>query len=248
MPEISISLTLASFTAGIIMFLAPCTLPLVPAYLAYISGIKSSEKKSNLAKVRLNAIAYTLGFSTIFIAFGMAAGSVGSLLDQYRGLLSQIGGAFIILFALMMLNVVKIGFLSRASKVRSVSNSKVGHPFNSYLIGAIFAISWTPCVGPILASVLLLAAGTTTVFGGAFLLAVFSLGFSMPFILVAILYAKIATRINFLTAISDKVSLIGGVFLLVVGILMVTSNFLILTEVGYQIFGWLGLEGLYNYF
>lgn len=250
MIELSLAFVGAAFIAGILMFLAPCTLPLVPAYLAFISGVKadtniltSTERK----KIITNALAFTVGFTIIFVGFGLLAGLAGFWAGQFRGLLSQIGGVFIIIFAMMMLNIIRFAPLL---KNRTFTPPKVftpGTPLASGLIGSTFALGWTPCVGPILASILLLASSSTTALSGALLLLVFSLGLAIPFMLVALLYSRASTAISKFSSVASSIQVVGGIFLLVVGVLLLTESFGFMVEYGYRVFNWFGFEGLFEY-
>ena len=253
MVEISLGLIVSAFVAGLLMFLAPCTLPLVPAYLAFISGVKttdlstSQQKKEAMRRIRVNAVAFIIGFSLVFIAFGVLAGFLGSFAGQFRGVLSQVGGVFVIIFALMMFNFIKIAPLMKERKLALPVSVKPGNPVSAGLIGITFALGWTPCVGPVLASVLLLASTSTTALSGGFLLAVFSLGLAVPFLLVAILYARAQAAIERYAWISKLISWVGGVFLLFIGILLLTDNFGLTVEYGYQIFNAIGAEALFDH-
>jgi len=178
-----LSLVIPSFIAGILTFLAPCTLPLVPGYLGFISGVsvddlKDPEKSHGARrKIFMNGLLYVIGFSVVFIMLGSLVGLGGSALVQHRVLLGRIGGAFIIIFGLYMLNVLKLNFLNFLGgehRIPIMNKLKPGTPLSSLIFGSTFALGWTPCVGPILGSVLVLAASSATVGQGTVLLAVFS--------------------------------------------------------------------------
>jgi len=251
MLELNLTFAIASFVAGLLMFLAPCTLPLVPAYLAFISGVKPDEVQGNKEarrKIRINAIAFVLGFSTIFISFGILAGFFGSFIGPYRVLLSQIGGVFIILFGLMMLNILKITPLMRDRKITLPKFITPGEPTSAYLIGSIFALGWTPCVGPVLASVLLLATTKATVLSGGLLLAIFSAGLAVPFIATAMLYARAGNFITKYSYISRVVSIVGGLMLIGIGLLLLSNNFILTIQYGYQFLEFIGVGNLLEYY
>jgi len=251
MLTISFTFALASFVAGLLMFLAPCTLPLVPAYLAFISGVQEDQVKGNKEarrKILKNAIFFVLGFSVIFVSFGILAGFFGSFVGPYRALLSQIGGAFIIVFGLMMLNIIKIAPLMRDHKMKLPKFIKPGHPSSAFLIGSIFALGWTPCVGPVLASVLLIATTKATVFSGAILLLLFSAGLAVPFLLTAVLYARAGGLIARYAHISRMISVVGGLFLILIGFLLLFGNFGLTIQYGYQFMEFLGLGNLLEYY
>lgn len=252
--ELSLVFIISAFIAGLLMFLAPCTLPLVPAYLAFISGVSEADTvaggKSRTAHKRLviNAVAFVVGFSLVFILFGVAAGAVGAQIGQYRTLLSQIGGVFVVIFGLMLLGFLTPTFLTAERRVPIPKWIHPGNPVSSLLIGAIFALGWTPCVGPVLASVLFLATTTATIKTGAFMLCVFSLGLAVPFIATAFLYASLQSRLLMMTTLSVFISKVGGAFLLLLGVLLLTDSFALLVLYGNKFFNFLHLESLYNYY
>ena len=249
----SVVFILSVFLAGLLMFLAPCTLPLVPAYLAFISGINNEDTTNPVRcqyirkQIRKCSLAFVVGFTLVFIGFGMLAGFLGAELGQFRSLLAQVGGVLVILFGLMMLNIVNIDSLLKERRLSLPNVLTPGEPLSAFLIGVTFAVGWTPCVGPVLASVLLIAATSNTVFAGGFLLFVFSLGLAIPFLLTAFLYTQAQAYITRISSISSFVTKIGGVFLIFVGVLLLTDNFELTVQYGYQLFDWLGLSGLFEY-
>ena len=252
MEPISIGFVVSAFVAGIITFLAPCTLPLVPAYLGFISGVDKealedpTRKKEVRRRIVINGIFFILGFTIIFVTFGALAGLLGQGLASYRVGLTRVGGVFVILFGLLMLGVFKLPFLQTEHKIKFPSWIAVGKPSSSSLIGAVFALGWTPCVGPILGSILLLASSSATVFSGALLLLVFSMGLAVPFIATAFGFAHASTYINKAQKWLKWISFVGGLFLIALGILLLTNNFTLLISWGFQLFGFLDYEGLLN--
>jgi len=253
MIEITLSFALFAFLAGLLMFLAPCTLPLVPAYLAFISGVNSKEIIGNNLeeqahkKIILNGLFFVLGFTSVFIIFGIVAGALGSYIGQWRGLFSQIGGIFIIIFGLMMLGVVKFTPLQKEYRLSLPKIVTPGQPSSSFLIGNIFALGWTPCVGPVLATIILLATDSATIISGAFMLGIFSVGLAIPFLLTAFLYGKAEPFIAKHSKISELVSTVGGLFMILIGILLLTGNFGWLVVYGYKLFEFMNYEAIYNY-
>lgn len=237
-----LSLIIPSFIAGLLTFLAPCTLPLVPAYLAFISG--TSVGKSRVIK---NALFFVLGFSLVFILFGFLAGFVGGLLFEFRIWISRIGGIFVILFGLFMLGVLKIPFFEAEKKLSIVSPFTKGTSLNSLILGIVFGAGWTPCVGPILGSVLLLASQTATAFRGALLLIVFSLGLAVPFLLIAASIESAEKHIAKFSKYLRFVNIIGGVFLCILGALLLFGQMGILTQYGFTIFNFVHYDSLLNY-
>ena len=228
-----------AFIAGLLTFLAPCTLPLVPGYIGFISGDPKNRKK-----IIYNALAFILGFSVVFILFGTLAGLFGQALTPYRIWLSRIGGIFVIIFGLFMIGLLKIPFFTKNKRLKMPRALKVGSPISSFIIGAAFAFGWTPCVGPILASILLLATSSATALQGALLLGVFSLGLAVPFLLVAVAFGNAVKYIKKLSQVMKYISVIGGIFLIILGLLLLTNNFNLLISYGFQALDFLGYEGL----
>lgn len=201
----------AAFLAGVLMFLAPCTLPIVPGYLAFIAGKQG--------RVMSNAVAFVLGFSVVFIVLGAFAGFLGAFLTPWRGVLSMAAGAVLIFFGLVMLGI-RIPLLSGQNSIALPKWLSVGHPSSSFLIGVLFALGWSPCIGPILGTVLLFASNSATVVQGAILLAVFSLGLGLPFLLTALLLNKAQVAFSRLGRFASMLSKVGGLILVLLGVLM----------------------------
>lgn len=248
---IDLALVVSAFVAGVLMFLAPCTLPLIPAFIAFISGTSSERsvsRKTAQKKIRINSLAYVLGFSFVFILFGVAAGLFGSFFGQYRAQLAQIGGVFIIGFGLTMLGVLRIKPLAREYKLKTPSWLTPGNPQSAFVIGAIFALGWTPCVGPVLATVLLIAGTKASVLSGAFLLAVFSFGLALPFLLTAFFFGRASHLIARYTYLAKGVTIVGGLLLIGIGILLLQGNFSATIEYGFKIFDVLGIGNLLRYY
>lgn len=271
------SLIISAFIAGLLTFLAPCTLPLVPGYLGFISGVSAKDLqdpltvKSAKRKIFLNGLFFILGFSAVFIFFGTVAGFFGQILFGYRVWLSRIGGIFMILFGLFMLhpvrnplrlwrggsrlkrlisngvNVLKTPFLSKEIQIKTPALFQKGNPVNSFVLGATFGFGWTPCVGPILGSILTLAATSATALRGAFLLGVFSLGLAVPFLVIAAGFGSASARIAKLGKFFNIVSTIGGLFLIFLGILLLTNKLGIWIAYFYQWFNFINYDSLLDY-
>lgn len=250
------SLIVPAFIAGLLTFFAPCTFPMVPAYLSFIGGVSlkdlSDPKKKNTAKQKivLNAFLYVLGFSVIFVALGSLVGFIGNVATIYQSLLARIGGVIVILFGLSMLPWGKRTFLSavvREWRIPGLNTLQPGHPVTSLAFGAAFALGWTPCIGPVLGSILILAATTSTVAQGTFLLGVFSLGLAIPFLLIALMIGSATRTMSFLTRYLSLISSLGGVFLIFLGILMVTNSFGVWISFFYNIFGFISYDRLLDY-
>ena len=207
--------------AGLISFLSPCVLPLIPGYISYISGSSLSvlvEKKSvNLIPI----ILFTSGFSIVFIIFGAASTFLGQVLLKNSYELRIISGLIIILFSLHIIGIINLKFLNYEKRIQTKSNTNFLSPI---LIGMAFAFGWTPCIGPILGSILVLAATEESINRGIFLLFFYSLGLAIPFILSGYLIQKfLIFSINFKKNIV-LVSQIGGIILLITGILILTNQ------------------------
>lgn len=230
MIEFGIVLIVSSFIAGVFTFFAPCTLPLVPAFLGIISGvgkdeINNPEKLKNLRwKIFNNALFYVLGFSLIFILFGVAF----SFLGQFVGIriwLTRIGGIFVILFGLVLLGWLRISWLSSEKHLKSTKLLKTASKASSFGIGALFALGWSPCVGPLLGSVLFLASGSGTVLQGTLLLVVFSAGLAIPFLITALLIGKAYSVFGNWGRGLKIINGIAGIFLIALGVLLTTNQF-----------------------
>lgn len=226
-----IGFAVAVFLAGVITFLAPCTLPLVPAYLAFIGGSTISETNVTPQlrwRIVKNSLWYVFGFSLVFVFFGILAGLGGRTLIQYRFPLTQLGGILIILFGLFLL-----GFVPKQLAVWFNSEQRLswryalrpGTSTSSFLFGATFAFGWTPCVGPILGSILLLAATTTTVATGALYLVIFSLGLALPFLLIAVFLAQAFPYLQKIQVVLPTLQRLGGLLLILLGVLLLTDSF-----------------------
>lgn len=247
-----LDLIFPAFFAGILTFLAPCTLPLVPGYLGFISGVSAEDlKQGSLAKnVRLkilkNAFFYVAGFGLVFILLGGVFGLVGGFLLEYRFWLEKAGAVLIIFFGIYILltafNIDRFKFLAQDRRVNLFAKLKPGKPSSSFLFGATFAFGWTPCVGPVLGSVLLLATTAGTGGQGFILLAVFSLGLSLPFIVLVLLISRAIYFIRKLTKFLNVISVLAGIFLIFLGFMILTGNLGIFTREFYNIFRFLNLE------
>lgn len=225
-----VSLPIA-FIAGLISFLAPCLVPLLPAYLGYVSGISVSElKKDSVHRYRtrllLNSLIYVAGFSLIFVLLGLSATAFGKILISNRALLLQIGGLFIIFFGISLLGIFdKFSFAQKEFRLILPETLRKTKYLGPFLMGNTFALAWIPCIGVILGSILTLAATSQNLAWGALLLFVYSLGIGLPFLLVSL---TIGSSLKLLSQISPslhKISIFGGILLIIVGILMVSQNY-----------------------
>lgn len=251
--EINIAFIASAFFAGLLTFLAPCTLPLVPAYLGFISGVSQDDLKNPATarnarrRIMLNGIVFILGFSLVFILFGTLAGLVGQALVPFRIWLARIGGVLVILFGLFMLGVLRFRFFESDKRFPVFSWLELGKPKSSFFIGGTFALGWTPCVGPILGSILLFAGTSGTALQGALLLSVFSLGLAIPFIFIAVGFSRAAQYIDRISPYLKAVSVIGGIFLILLGILLATDNFGLTIQYGYELLDFINYDRLLDY-
>ena len=236
-----VSLIPAAFVAGVLMFLAPCTLPIVPGYLAFIAGAQGDKMSVSRRRILWNALAFVAGFSIVFVALGASAGLLGSFIGPWKELISRVAGALIILFGLTMLGLVRLPALGSEFHIRVPKFLVLGRWQSSLLIGALFALGWSPCIGPILGTILFLASGSATAVAGAFLLGVFSLGLGIPFLLTAALMHSGQNMFGKWGTTSKILSYIGGCILLLIGVLMLTNQMGLLVEWGFRF-----LEGPYN--
>ena len=216
--------------AGLISFLSPCVLPLIPGYIAYISGSSLNELLENKNINLLPIILFTFGFSFVFIIFGATATFLGQLLLSNSSELRIIAGAIIIIFSLHILGIIKLNFLNYEKRIYT-SNSK--GTVGTILVGMAFGFGWTPCIGPILGSILALASTEESINRGILLLFFYSLGLAIPFILSGYLIQRFLTFSKNFKKNINIVSKIGGVILLTTGILIITNK---LQSLGYYIF------------
>lgn len=216
---------LVAFLAGFLSFLSPCVLPLVPGYISLMSGVSVEKLKEGGAgatrAVAINALIFILGFSLVFIGMGASASAVGSFLNEYKSILYKIAGVIIILFGVFLLGLLKIPALYREKRFQGeVGRGKT----STFLLGLAFAFGWTPCIGPILGALLLLAATKETVIEGIFLLSVYSLGLGLPFLLTALGINKFLYFYKGFRRYLQWVERFAGVLLIAVGLLVFTNQ------------------------
>ena len=227
MLEVSGISTLTVFFAGIVSFLSPCVLPLVPGYVSFVAGRSLNDvqdlrfAKARIATLGLSA-SFVLGFSTVFIALGASATALGQLFQSYRSEADFVAGTIIVLFGLHMTGLLKLALLNR--DMRFLANPAKGTPLGAYVLGAAFAFGWTPCIGPILGAILTLSAVTASVSGGVALLSIYSLGLAIPFLLVALFTGAFLNRMKKLGRIGRTLQIASGVILALVGVAMITSQ------------------------
>ena len=224
---------LIAFGAGLISFLSPCVLPLIPGYISYISGASLDELLANKKINLLPLILFTLGFSFVFIIFGAAASYLGQELLQNSETLRILAGLIIIVFSLQLIGIININFLNFEKKIYTKKNNNI---WFSFIIGMAFGFGWTPCIGPILGSILALASTEETVFKAIILLSFYSLGLAIPFILSGYLMQRFLMFSKNFKKNINLVTKSGGVILLITGVLILTNQLQIL---GYYILNYL---------
>jgi len=218
-----------AFGAGLISFLSPCVLPLIPGYISFISGASLDELLKNKKINLIPLILFTLGFSTVFIIFGAAASYLGQILLQNSETLRIIAGLVIIIFSLQLIGIINISFLNFEKKIYTKKNNNI---WFSFIVGMAFGFGWTPCIGPILGSILALASTEETIFKAVVLLSFYSLGLAIPFILSGYLMQRF---MMFSKNFKKNINLVtkgGGIILLITGALILTNQLQIL---GYYI-------------
>ena len=219
-----------AFGAGFISFLSPCVLPLIPGYISYISGESLGDIVEKQKKVILKTVLFSLGFSLVFISFGATASLIGNILLENSNTLRIIAGIIIIVFSLQLIGILNLNFLNQEKRFQTKNYSN--NLFFPVLVGAAFGFGWTPCIGPVLGSILTLAAVESSIGKGILLLSFYSLGLAIPFILSGYGISKfLAFSKNFRKNIRI-VSISGGVILLITGILILTNK---LQTLGYFI-------------
>lgn len=214
-----------AFIAGLLSFFSPCVLPLVPAYLANLAGASAVDTSAarNIWPTFLHSVAFVLGFSILFILMGASAGLIGSVITQYADILRIIAGIIIILFGIFLLAAYKIPWLNYEKRMHIQGARNPGY-LRSLLIGSAFAVGWTPCIGPILGSILFIASYTQETAKGALLLAVYSLGMGIPFLIIGIAWSYIVPFWKGLNRHLALISIVSGILLIIVGILMLTNQ------------------------
>ena len=227
----ALPLPLAAFLAGILSFLSPCVLPLVPGYVSLISGATVEDLQSDeghmLGKVMLHSLTFILGFSIVFIALGAVATGIGQLANEYHNLLAKLAGVTVIIFGLHLTGLVKIKAFYADKRLHEVKGGSSA--LGSFAVGFAFAFGWTPCIGPILTTILVFAGAQETVLKGVLLLAVYSLGLAVPFLLTSL---GVDRFLGFYTRFRrhlHTVEVVSGVLLIAVGVLIFMNNLKLLS-------------------
>ena len=228
----SLPLPIAAFLAGLVSFLSPCVLPLVPGYVSLISGAGVEELKSTdsqlLRKVMLNSAAFIIGFSIVFILLGAISTEVGQMLRFYKSALARIAGIVIIIFGLHLTGIFKIKWLYTDARLHTVKGGST--PWGAFVIGFAFAFGWTPCVGPILAVILGFAAAQDSVIKGILLLAVYSLGLAVPFLLTSLGIERFLKFYSRFRSHMHALEVASGGLLIALGALLVAGRFTLISS------------------
>lgn len=225
----------AAFSAGLLSFISPCVLPLVPSYLSYITGL-SVENLANVQErerfrsaIILNALLFIAGFSAVFIAFGASASLIGQLLYDYQNLIRKIGGILIVIFGLYLVGLLKLNFFMTERRLMHFETRPVGY-VGSFLIGTAFAAGWTPCVGPVLGAILAYASTTESMSSGVMLLSAYSFGLGLPFFLTAFGMDTFLSYFKNMRTYLSGVSLVSGALLVVIGVMIYADSMTLFTS------------------
>lgn len=223
MPAVSIAALATSFVAGIISFLSPCVLPLVPGYVSYVGGrsLANDGARARWAALPLSML-FVLGFTTVFVVLGASATALGQLLLAYRYQTNIVAGSVIVLFGLLMTGLIRWSWLQR--DMRFHLDLPGARPLSAYVLGLAFALGWTPCIGPILGVILTVGAASATVGQGAVLLSVYSLGLGVPFLLAAVLTERILYRVSRLGRVGRSLQVAAGGIMVIMGVAMITGQ------------------------
>lgn len=212
-----------AFAAGLLSFLSPCVLPLVPSYIGFLTGMSLPEVSTRRRTALVHALLFVLGFSLVFVLLGASATALGRALNYYQHWLQRIGGVLIILFGLVCLGVVRLGFLTQERRVQ-LEHKPVGY-LGSALVGMAFGAGWTPCIGPVLGAILGLAATSHDLGRGMLLLGSYSAGLAVPFLLAAVALEAFLDWFQRFRRYLPWVMRVSGVLLIFVGVLMATGEF-----------------------
>jgi cytochrome c-type biogenesis protein len=225
---------IAAFIAGFLSFISPCVLPLIPGYVSFVSGVSLEDMRGDAAvssarrHVLVTSLFFVLGFSLVFVALGATASVVGQFLFERQPLLAKIAGVLLVIFGLHTMGVFRIALLE--SEKRMQANRKPAGPLGATLVGIAFAFGWSPCIGPILGGILALAASKDTVWEGTQLLAVYSVGLGIPFLLTSIAINQFFAVTKRIRKHYHAIELVSGGLLVAIGVLIFTNQFTIIVR------------------
>lgn len=225
MLEISGIGVLTAFLAGMISFLSPCVLPLVPAYISYVTGqsihkAEPVETRSTLPMLSLSLL-FVAGFSLVFVTLGAGASVLGQFLLKYKNEATVVGGVIVLVFGLFMAGILKLSWLGQDLRFQGVINR--GSPYAAFGLGLAFAFGWTPCIGPVLGAILTLSTVSPEIGGGVALLAIYSLGLGVPFIAAAVFTGAFVSRMGAMRKVGVPLQIGAGVILILMGVAMITG-------------------------
>jgi cytochrome c-type biogenesis protein len=230
-PNVSL---LAAFAAGFLSFVSPCVLPLIPGYISFVSGVSVEEMRGDAApatsrlQIFLTSLAFVAGFSLVFVALGASATAIGKFMFAKLPLLSKLAGGILIVFGLHTMGVFRLAFLETEKRVHA--QRKPAGPLGALLVGVAFAFGWTPCIGPILGGILAIAGSKNTVAEGITLLAVYSLGLGIPFLLTSLAINQFFGAAKRIRKHYHAIELVSGALLIAIGVLIVTGQLTIITR------------------
>lgn len=223
---------LAAFVAGFLSFISPCVLPLIPGYISFISGASLEDMRSGQRAARrqvlISSLAFVLGFSIVFVALGASATAIGRFVSDKLPVLSQVAGILIILFGLHMMGLFRLAFLD--NEKRAQTQRKPAGPLGALLVGLAFAFGWTPCIGPILAGILVVAGSRDTIGEGVLLLAVYSLGLGIPFILTSLAIDRFFSVAGRIRRYYHAIEVGSGGLLVTIGVLILTGQLTVIVR------------------
>ena len=222
----------AAFVAGFLSFISPCVLPLIPGYISFVSGASLDDLRAGGPAARrhvlIRSLAFVLGFSLVFIALGASASAIGSFISGKLNILTKIAGALIIVFGLHMMGVFRLAFLD--TEKRAQTERKPAGPVGAFLVGLAFAFGWTPCIGPILAGILVVAGSRETVAEGVLLLAVYSLGLGVPFLLTSVAIDRFFSVAAAIRRHYHAIEMTSGGLLVAIGVLIFTEQLTVIVR------------------
>ncbi len=232
---------LVAFAAGVLSFVSPCVLPLIPGYISFVSGATLEEMRGQMAtpkgggttgssrRVLVTSIAFVVGFSVVFVAFGATASAVGHLLGAYKSRIAYAAGALLVVLGLHTMGVFRIGFLDYER--RAQTSARPGSVFGAVFVGVAFAFGWTPCIGPILGGILTLAGAHGSVTQGVVMLAVYSAGLGLPFLLTAVAINRFFRAFSRIRTHYRAIDMVSGLLLVGIGVLIVANRLTLITRV-----------------
>lgn len=220
----------AAFIAGLLSFFSPCILPLIPAYFTFITGLSIDELTQDSNRIRkkviLSTIAYVLGFSFVFILLGASASFAGTIISKYTWVIRYVGGGIILIFGLHLLGILKISQLNFEKKIHL--KQKPVHLLGTFIIGMAFGAGWSPCIGPMLGSILIVASNQDTILKGIWLLSIYSLGLAIPFLLMSVFIHQLFSIMKRATRLLMYINKVSGVLLIILGLLLIFDKFRLL--------------------